>query len=179
MAKEAVVRKEGGVPAFLQGVEMKGAGVATSQDDLLIPMIRILQALSPEVEKKGTSYIPGAEPGMGLMKNAPNPLINMEKGILFQPVYNNKAVVEWVPRQSGGGGGGGFVTSYPEMPKNAARVAHPHNPKKTMTINPESQGLELSNVAKGPTGEACGCLGCVLSYQDKAQDTRLSELVHF
>lgn len=149
MAKEAIVRKEGGVPAHLQGIEMHGAGVATGQDDLLIPMIRILQALSPEVEKKGTSYIPGAEPGMGLMKNAPNPLINMEDGILFQPVYNNKAVVEWIPRQSGGGGGGGFVTSYPEMPKNAARVADPNNPKKMMTINPETGNLLVETRYQG------------------------------
>jgi hypothetical protein len=149
MAKQEAVLKKETVPAHLAGIEMKGSGVATDQSDLLIPMIRILQALSPEVEKKGTAYIPGAEPGMGLMKNAPNPLINMEDGILFQPVYNNKAVVEWVPRQSGGGGGGGFVTSYPEMPKNAARVADPNNPKKTMTINPETGNILVETRYQG------------------------------
>lgn len=141
MAKEAVVRKEAGVPAHLANVNMQGAGVSTDQSDLLIPMIRILQALSPEVEKKGAAYIEGAQPGMALMKNAPQPLIDMDKGILFQPVYSNKAVVEWVPRNSGGGGGGGFVATHPEMPKSAKLVDDPNNPKKKITINSETGNL--------------------------------------
>jgi hypothetical protein len=136
-------------PSYLQTVDMKGSGVATDQSDLLIPMIKILQALSPEVEKKGAAYVPGAEAGMAMMKNAPNPLIDMEKGILFQPVYNNKAVVEWIPRQSGGGAGGGFVASYPTMPNNVARVNDPNNPKKTITINPETGNLLVETRYQG------------------------------
>jgi len=139
--KEATVKKEAGLPAHLANLNMQGAGVSTDQSDLLIPMVRILQALSPEVEKKGAAYIPGAEPGMALMKNAPNPVINMENGILFQPVYANKAVVEWVPRNSGGGGGGGFAGSYPEMPKNAKKADDPNNPKKKIIVNPETGNL--------------------------------------
>ena len=140
MAKE-VSKNEAGLPAHLQDINMQGAGVSTDQADLLIPMLRILQALSPEVEKKGTSYMPGAEPGMGLMKNAPNPLIDMDKGILFQPVYANKAVVEWIPRQSGGGGGGGFVGTYSEMPKSAKQVPDQNIPKRMITINGETGNL--------------------------------------
>jgi hypothetical protein len=149
MAKDVQTKNTSSVPSYLQDVDMKGAGVATSQDDLLIPMIRILQALSPEVEKKGAAYIPGAEPGMALMKNAPNPLIDMDKGILFQPVYNNKAVVEWVPRQQGGGGGGGFVASYPEMPDTATKVADANNPKKLITINKETGNLLVETRYQG------------------------------
>jgi len=140
MAKE-VSKKEAGLPAYLKDKKMQGAGVSTDQADMLIPMLRILQALSPEVEKKGISYLPGAEPGMGLLKNAPNPLIDMDKGILFQPVYANKAVVEWIPRQSGGGGGGGFVGTYPEMPKTATQVPDPNNPKRMLTVNKENGNL--------------------------------------
>lgn len=140
MAKE--VAKVGGaaLPAHIAGMEMTGAGVSTSQDDLLTPMVRVLQALSPEVEKKGINYIQGAEPGMILIKNIPNGLFG-DGGFLFQPVEETKAVVEWIPRNAGGGGGGGFVGTYPEMPSTAIKQKDPNNPKKMLTINKETGNL--------------------------------------
>lgn len=142
MAKTEVAKAGGTtLPAHIAGMEMTGAGVSTSQEDLLTPMVRILQALSPEVEKKGINYVQGAEPGMILIKNISNGLFDGDKGFLFQPVEETKAVVEWVPRSAGGGAGGGFVGTYPEMPASAIKQKDPNNPKKLMVINKETGNL--------------------------------------
>ena len=49
---------------------MTGAGVSTDMADNLVPMGRILQKNSPEVEKNDPNYIQGAEPGDIYIKNA-------------------------------------------------------------------------------------------------------------
>ena len=141
MAKAEVAVKENNLPAHIAGAQVTGAGVSTDQSDMLIPMLKILQALSPEVEKKGAEYVPGAEPGMILIKNAPNPLIDGEKGFLFQHVASNKAIVEWVPRDSGGGGGQGFVATYETMPASMVMAPSPTDPKKKIAINKDNGNL--------------------------------------
>jgi hypothetical protein len=80
--------------------------------------------------------VEGAEPGFIYLKNAPNPLIDGEKGFLFQPCFFRQAVVEWVPIGKGGGGGSGFAGTHPEMPKNAQRSQDPNG--KEIMINPDN-----------------------------------------
>lgn len=92
-----------------------GKGVSTAQEDNLVPLIYILQDMSPQVKKKDPAYIKDAEAGMIWLRNAPNPIVSGEEGIWFQPCYFSKEVVEWVPRKKGGG----IVGRHPEMPKNA------------------------------------------------------------
>jgi len=126
----------GGVPAFLEeDVEMSGAGVATSSDDLLIPMARILQKGSPECERKAAAYLPGAEAGKILIRGAPRPIVDGAAGFLFQLCYRDRAIVEWVPRNKGGGGGKGFRGRHPSMPKDAVEAPDPQNPKRSITIS--------------------------------------------
>lgn len=115
------------VPAYLKNKEMSGRGADMDQSDLLIPMVRILQKMSPEVDKATASFIKGAEPGDIYIKNAPNPIIKGEEGFLFQPCFRRKAFVEWLPRNKGGGGGAGFVASHAEEPSDTeqATIAGP------------------------------------------------------
>jgi hypothetical protein len=76
------------------GLENVGAG------DLLVPRLTILQALSPQISKKKTEYIDGAEIGdicdVGTGEVFPD-------GVLFLPVYYRKDYLEWAPRASGEG----------------------------------------------------------------------------
>src|ERR1019366_229365 len=125
--KTPSTRTTAGLPAFLEEVEMKGVGVATSPDDLLIPMARILQKGSPEVERKSAAYVAGAEAGKIIVKGAIPPIIDGETGFLFQPCHRSRAVVEWLPRGAGGGGGKGFRGRYPKMPADAIEVAEPQD----------------------------------------------------
>lgn len=123
-----------GLPAHLRSYESTGAGVPSDAKDFLLPMAKVLDAKSPECEKRGPNYVPGAEAGDILLKNAPNPLIKGDQGFLFQPCYREAAVIEWLPRTKGGGGGGGFVARHPEdyleTSNDKVQRPHPENPAK-------------------------------------------------
>lgn len=78
-----------------------GAGLeGVRAADLLVPRLTILQALSPQVNKRRAEYIPGAEIGMiadvGTQEFFPD-------GILFLPVKYRTEWLEWAPRESGKG----------------------------------------------------------------------------
>lgn len=78
-----------------------GAGLENvTKDDVLIPRLTLLQALSPQLNKKKPEYIEGAsigdiaDVGTGETFEAP---------ILFLPVHFQKVWIEWAPRESGKG----------------------------------------------------------------------------
>lgn len=97
--------KTGGVPATLAEAMRQdaGKGVSTAQEDNLVPLIYVLQPLSPQVQKKNDAYIEGAEAGAIWLKNAPEPIVDGDEGIIFQPCFFQKNWVEWIPRDNGGG----------------------------------------------------------------------------
>lgn len=150
MAKQAATAKTkavaklatvGGVPAHLQDKKMTGAGVSTDQSDLLIPMARILQKNSPEVEKKAPTYVKGAEPGDIYIKILDKPIIKGDDGFLFQPCYFSKGFVEWLPRNKGGGGGGGFVTLHAVEPSDTESRPAPDNPERMLRVRKSNGNL--------------------------------------
>lgn len=139
--KTAVAKGSGGLPAYLAETKMTGKGVSTDASDNLVPMARVLQKMSPEVEKKGVAYIAGAEAGDIFIKNTANPIIKGEAGFLFQPCYFSKGVVEWLPRAKGGGGGGGFVALHPEMPSDAVQAQDPQNEERKIWVRKSNKNL--------------------------------------
>lgn len=83
--------------------EDSGAGRENiTLQDISIPRISILQALSPQCVKRGEAYIDGAEPGM-LFDNINNRLWDGEEGITVIPISYRKAYIEWIPKDAGGG----------------------------------------------------------------------------
>jgi hypothetical protein len=128
----ALAQTPGGVaPSFV-----KGAGRGTSQkaEDNIVPMLAVLQPLSPQVQEDQPSYIQGAKPGMIWLKTAPTPLLTE---ILFQPCYFDRKQVEWKPRDQGGG----FVARHDEMPGDAVPVKDQKNPEKIRWMRP--RGTEI------------------------------------
>lgn len=127
------------VPAFLatQGAQDAGKGVSTAQEDNLIPLIYMLQPLSPACNKRDPAYIEGAEPGAIWLRNAANPIVPGEDGILFQPCFFSKDWVEWIPRTSGGGYAGRHATK----PADAKEVRDPQNPQKIKYVLPNGNEL--------------------------------------
>jgi hypothetical protein len=85
-------------------------GVSFKQEDQLIPLIYVLQALSPQVERRGDNYIEGAEAGDFWLRNSLNPIRNGEEGIEAIPVDMVRTWIEWLPNR------GGFVTRHNEPP---------------------------------------------------------------
>ena len=72
-------------------------------DDLSIPRLDVIQALSPQRKKSAPEYIEGAEEGM-LFNNVTGELYGTE--IDFVPVYFRKEWLIWKDRAAGGGFGG-------------------------------------------------------------------------
>lgn len=92
------------MPAYIE--TETGEGISTRADDNTVPYIKLLQKGSPEVNKNESAYIEGAEAGAILLRGSPDPLIDGEEGIIFQPCYHHVAWVEWLPDR------GGYVNSY-------------------------------------------------------------------
>lgn len=78
-----------------------GAGLDNvTAADMLVPRLTILQSLSPQLKKKDSAYIEGAEVG-DICDVGTGQLF--KGSILFLPVYYRKDYLEWAPRSSGGG----------------------------------------------------------------------------
>lgn len=113
-------KKSGGVPATI-AEQMKldaGKGVSTAQEDNLVPLIYVLQPLSPQVDEADPRHVDGAKPGSIWLKSAPEPIIDGDAGIIFQPCFFQKNWVEWIPRDKGGG----LVAITEDCPKEATAV---------------------------------------------------------
>lgn len=72
-----------------------GKGVSQDRDDKIIPMVRVLQAQSPQCLKAKPEFIKGAEAGDFFLKNTLEPLVKGEEGFIFQPCYFTKAWLQF------------------------------------------------------------------------------------
>lgn len=137
-AKELAKRDEQEAALVLAMMdEDEGVGVSTDPEDNLVPLIYILQAQSPQCNKRSPEHIDGAEAGSIWLRNSIPPIVNGEEGILFQPCFASRDYVEWVPRDAGGG----FVGRHDKLPDDAKQISDPKNPSKVKWIRPG--GTEL------------------------------------
>lgn len=93
----AEVENKTAVAAFDYGEDAHGGFEDTTIQDLSIPFVNLLQALSPEVEDQ---LIEGAAAGM-LLNSVTKEF--MTQPLIVQPVLKEEVWVEWVPRHKGGG----------------------------------------------------------------------------
>jgi hypothetical protein len=100
-----------------------GKGVSTAMEDNIVPLIYILQALSPQVNKKKEEYIPGAEAGMIWFRGTKT-VVKGDEGIAAVPCHFSKCWIEWQPNR------GGFVARHDDRPADAVQVTDAQNPKK-------------------------------------------------
>ncbi len=120
--------------------EDAGRGVSQRPEDNLIPMVGVLQPMSPQVVDP-RSKIPGAAAGDFLLKNAPVELIKGEAGMLLQPVELDIKWVEWNPREKGGG----WVAQHATRPSEAKEVPDPQRANRSKWVMPS--GSELIETA--------------------------------
>ena len=71
-----------------------------SQSDMLIPYVRIIQALSKELQKNHSKYIQGAEQGT-FVNSATRKLYGGEKGFYAIPVSFGHRYMAWRPNNAG------------------------------------------------------------------------------
>ena len=97
--------EKGGLPAeMMQDLEQDaGRGIEdATTDDMIIPFIKLAQALSPEVNKREAEYIPGLEQG-DFFNSATQEQWKGDEGLLLVPVTYQRKYLEWTPRAQGGG----------------------------------------------------------------------------
>ena len=72
------------------------------QEDLVIPRLKVLQPLNPEVQENGPQYVQDARPGMFYNTNS-GKLTSGKTGMTIVIVGHQRNYIEWIPRQDGGG----------------------------------------------------------------------------
>ncbi len=126
--------------------EDKGKGVSTDTADNLVPLIYVLQALSPQVNRRNPAFIEGAEPGAFWLRNAPVEIIPGDPesdngGMIAQSCYYFHDWIEWKPRDAGGG----FIARHAPLSGDrkeecpvgdAVRTEDPQNNKRVRYLRP-------------------------------------------
>jgi len=74
----------------------------SSREDFAIPMLRIIQRMSPQLTKSDPQYIKGAVAGM-ILNTATSELYAADEGILVIPGLYKRTFLEFVLRENGGG----------------------------------------------------------------------------
>lgn len=124
VAESASMVKEAPAGALAQYDDYgEDAGAGTSHlaaDEKSIPFLNLLQSNSPEVEKQ---TVPGARAGM-FLNTVTKELIPGNVGLIIQPVWHDRSIVEWKDRDKGGGLVGRHSPTSPEAVE--AKEAH-HN----------------------------------------------------
>jgi|TARA_A100000172_G_scaffold13301_2_gene6978 hypothetical protein len=94
----------------------EGEGLDYDTSELQIPFIRIIQALSPEINKRDPKFIDGASNG-DIFNNVTGQYFNGEEGIVVIPCYQETKYLKFTPRDSGGGFLGEIAKGDPEIAK--------------------------------------------------------------
>jgi hypothetical protein len=79
-----------------------GEGAVFDSSEMQIPFVRLLQALSPQLNKKKPEYIEGASSG-DAFNNVTNQYWDGEKGLTVIPCFQTTKYLEFTPRDMGGG----------------------------------------------------------------------------
>lgn len=93
-------------PAFLDTESRRGSEDVT-QDDIALPRLEVLQALSPQLKRNDPKYIPGAEAGM-IFNTISGEIYGEE--VVFVPIMFRKEHIVWQTRDAGGGFVGSFTS---------------------------------------------------------------------
>jgi hypothetical protein len=89
-----------------------GEGAAFDSSEMQIPFVRLLQALSPQLNKKKAEYIEGASSG-DAFNNVTNQYWDGEKGVTVIPCFQTTKYLEFTPRDMGGGFRGEIPSNSP------------------------------------------------------------------
>lgn len=107
------------MPEYLARQQTARGSEQVGVEDIVIPRLEIVQALSPCKKKSDPGYIEGAEDGM-LYNNVTRELYGPE--LLVMPVYFRKEYLVWVDRKKSNDGGIGFRGSFPTPEAAAKRI---------------------------------------------------------
>jgi len=91
-----------------------GEGASFDSSEMQIPFVRLLQAMSPQLNKRNAEHIEGAQQG-DAFNNVTSQVWNGEEGIRVIPCYQCTKYLEFVPRELGGGFQGEIAANDPVL----------------------------------------------------------------
>ena len=122
-------------------------------EDMQIPFIRIIQALSPQLQKDDPLYIKGAEQG-DIFNTVSQEVFKQDEGITLVPAFFEKKFLEFQLRSSGGG----FVRELAADDKDIAMT----NREGTIEMLPNGNELVRTHqhlvIAKSADGTIAPCV---------------------
>ena len=88
-----VIKKEkaGALSSNIFEADANAGSQNISQEDLALPFLKVLGQLSPEVNKKNSKYVQGAEPGM-ISNTVTNELYDGEKGLMLCQSFTKDSI---------------------------------------------------------------------------------------
>lgn len=135
------VATQANVPDYIRQSQGRGSENVEMQD-LVIPRIELVQALSHCLEEGGADYIEGAKPGM-FYNSVTRELYGPQ--VIVCPVFFKKQYLVWKDRKKGGGFGGAFDSmqeaneriSQEQTDQDAWEAIETHQ-QIVLVINPEN-----------------------------------------
>lgn len=115
-----------------------GAGVSTDIADNIVPLVYILQSLSPQVLKQKPEYIKDAEAGNIWPRGEKTVWDGEEEGVEVVPVFFSKCWIEWRPNREG------FAGRHAERPAEAVQTPDPKDPKIMKWVLPNGNTVQES-----------------------------------
>jgi hypothetical protein len=143
------------VPDYIRGGPGRGSENVEMQD-MVIPRIELVQALSKCLEEGGSEYIEGAKPGM-FYNSVTRELYG--SSVTVCPVFFKKQYLCWRDRKKGGGFGGAYDT----MQEAQTRIEQTENPDEWEAIETAQQILLVVDRDTHETSEAV--LSCARTKQ--------------
>lgn len=101
---KALVATSSAIPAELASLLEEDAAQTTGfeREDLALPFLRILQKMSPEVDKRDPKYVEGASDG-DFLNTATGEVWSGQSGVIVVPIMHQRSITEWRTRKDGGG----------------------------------------------------------------------------
>jgi hypothetical protein len=137
------------VPDYLKDKMGTRGAENVGADDMIIPRIELIQALSPARNKKDSAYIEGAEEGM-LYNNVTRQLYGENAAVV--PVYYAKQFLVWKDRKAGGGGSNGFRGAFAS--RELAEMAIAKLGEEGLEVSDTAQHFVLVRLVSGEWQEA-------------------------
>lgn len=97
-----IIQKEDKLPSYIKQSGESRGNENISAEDIQLPRINILQALSPQINEKKDDYIEGSKPGM-IFNTLTGQLYS--SAVAITPVYFTKKYLVWVDRKIDSKGG--------------------------------------------------------------------------
>lgn len=94
--------------------EHAGEGAAFDSSEMQIPFVRLLQPMSPQLNKKKPEYIEGAS-SSDIFNNVTSQYWDGEAGIKVIPCYQTTKYLEFIPLDMGGGFRGEIASNNPVL----------------------------------------------------------------